>query len=115
MTKADQRRLFMQLRDMCKEPEFQKVGNHTFSKKDESHKIYEVLEKTGNLDVEYADHLGDRDGYELAAHPENLTFTECCTVLTFLLRAGHFSEGAFEESLADGSVYKVLSRAVETM
>ncbi len=115
MTKAEQRKVFMELRDMCKNPKFEQIGGMTFSKGEEYSRIYSGLEKTGNLDVNYADNLKNNDGYELAANPEKLTFKECCTVLTFLLRAEHWSEGAFTEALADGSVYKVLSRLVEAM
>ena len=115
MGKAEARKLFMELRDMCRKPEIQQIGNMTFSKGDEYSRIYSGLEKTGNLDIDYADNLKGKDGYELAANPSNLTFKECCTVLTFLLRAERWSDGAFTEALMDGSVYKVLSRAVEVM
>lgn len=115
MTKAEQRKIFMNLRDMCKNPEFEKIGNEVFSKGNEISRLYEDLEKTSNLDVDYADHIGERNGYELASNPEKLTFKECCTVLTFLLRAEHWSPGAFVEALQDGTVYKLLSRAVEVM
>ncbi|MBQ4430642.1 MAG: hypothetical protein II877_03990 [Synergistaceae bacterium] len=115
MTKVEMRKLFMELRDMCKKPEFETVGDMLFSKGDEYSRIYQGLEKAGNLDVEYADHIGERSGYELASQPEKLTFKECCTVLTFLLRAERFSPMAFTGALQDGTVYKLLSRAVEAM
>lgn len=115
MTKAEQRKLFIDLRDLCKNPQIEQISNKVYSKSDEYARTYDVLEKTGNLDVKYADHLEGKDGYELASKPDKLTFKECCTVLTFLLRAEHWSDGAFTEALMDGSVYKVLARAVETM
>lgn len=115
MTKAEQRKAFMEIRDMCKTPKFEEIGGRLYSKNDESSKLHEVLDKTGNLDVDYADHLEGKNGYDMAAKAGRLTFKECCTVLTFLLRAERFTEGAFTEALQDGTVYKLLSRAVEVM
>ena len=115
MTKAEQRKIFIDLRDFCSRPIFEKIGDETFSKRDEYRRIYEGLEKTDNFDVNYADNLKGKDGYEMASNAEKLTFKECCTVLTFLLRAEQFAEGAFTEALSNGNVHKLLARAVEVM
>ena len=115
MTKVEQRKAFMSIRDMCKAPKFETIGGHLYSKSDEYSELYDVLDKTGNLDVDYANHLEGKNGYDMATKAERLTFNECCTVLTFLLRAERFTEGAFAEALQDGTVYKLLSRAVEVM
>ena len=115
MTKSEQQKILARLRDMCREPEFEVISNHLYSKNDEYQRIYEWLEKTGNIDSDYLDNLGSKNAYALVHNPEKLTFKECCTVLTFLLRAEHWSEGAFFEALSDGDVYKLLSRMVETI
>ena len=115
MTKAEMRKLFMELRDMCKNPKFEVVGGHLYSKGDQYSKAYSVLTETGTLDVDYMDHIKGGNGYEMASHPEKLTFEDCCTVLTYILRSEHWSDGAFAEALENGTVYKVLSRAVEVM
>ena len=115
MTKSEQQKTLTEIRDMCRDPEFEVISNHLYSKKDELERIYEWLEKTGNFDYYYSEHLGNKNGYELAHNPEKLTFKECCTALTFLLRAEHWSEGAFFDALSDGDVYKLLSRMVETI
>ncbi len=115
MTKVEQRKVFIELRDFCRKPELEKIGDEMFSKRDEYRRIYEGLEKTGNFDVNYADNLKGRDGYEMASNAEKLTFKECCTVLTFLLRIERFSAGAFTEALSNGNIYKLLARAVEVM
>lgn len=108
MTKAEVRKRFIEVRDLCRNPEEKQMGN-------EYRKVYRMLDDTGNLDVNYADNLKGRDGYEMAAKAETLTFKECCTVLTFLLRAERFSEGAFTGALSDGTVYRLLKRAAEVM
>ena len=105
----------MGLRDMCKNPEVEEIGGHLYSKGEEYSELYKVLDKTGNFDVDYADHLDGKDVYALASRPDKLSFQECCTVLTFILRSEHWSEGSFAEALKDGTVYKLLSRAVEAM
>lgn len=115
MANPEQRKAFMRLRDLCKSPKSEKINGQVFSKGDEQSQIYNVLEKTGALDVEYASHLEGKDVYALMAQPGKLTFQECCTILTFLLRAEHWAEGTFTEALMNGSVYKLLSRAVEAM
>ena len=115
MTKAEVRKRFFELRDMCRKPKFETINRTTYSKGNEYKKLYEMLENTGNFDVNYADNLKGKSGYEMGANAENLTFKECCTVLTFLLRAERFSEGAFTGALADGTVYKLLKRAAEVM
>ena len=113
MTKAEIRKRFIEIRDLCHNPEFEQ--NSRYTKNNEYQKLYKTLEDTNNLDVNYADNLKGKNGYEMAKKAESLTFKECCTVLTFLLRAERFAEGAFTEALADGTVYKLLKRAVEVM
>ena len=115
MTKAEIRKRFFELRDKCRSPKFETINNMTFSKNDEYGELYKLLEDTGNLDVNYADHLKGRDAHKMGEKADTLTFKECCTVLTFLLRAERFSEGAFTGELADGTVYKLLKRAAEVM
>lgn len=82
---------------------------------DEYRKIYEGLEETGTLDADYAENLGDRNGYALAKNADVLSFKDCCTVLTFLLRAEHWTPGAFNDALQSGSIHRLLKRAVEVL
>ena len=112
MNKAQKLKIFTAMRDYCSiEPEYETFGNETFSKREESAKIYEGLEATGDMDYNYLANLKGRSGYELARHPENLTFQECCSVLTFLLRAEHWTEYPLDVEAA----YKVLSRACDLL
>lgn len=115
MTKAEIRKRFMALRDKCQNSEFETVDGVQISKGREYSELHKLLEDTGNFDVNYGDNLRGRDGYEVVANADNLTFKECCTALTFLLRAERFDEGAFTEALADGTIYKLLKRSVEVM
>lgn len=91
------------------------IGKNEFSKGDEYSRIYKGLEDIGVLDYDYFEHLRGKDGYEMASQAEKLTFQECCTVLTFLLRAERFAEGAFTHALEEGTVYNILKRAVDVM
>ena len=115
MTKVEVRKLFMGLRDMCKNPKFEVVGDYLYSKGEEYTRIAQALLDSNTLDVDYANHIKGESGYDMARHPEELTFKECCTALTFLLRAERFSPMAFTEALQDGTVYKLLSRMCEVL
>ena len=115
MTKVEQRKLFMKLRDACKTPKFEVVGGHLYSKGSQYKDIAQALLDTKLLDVDYARHIKGDSGNEMAMHPEDLTFKECCTALTYVIRSEHWSEGSFAEYLKAGAVYKLLSRLVETL
>ena len=116
MTKAEQRKALMELRDASKNPEFEKVGYFLYSKGDQYEKLGSWLKESSNLDVNYMEHMGESENpNDFFADPDSLTFKECCTALTFIFRSEHWSDGSFSGYLKDGTVYKLLSRAVETM
>ena len=113
--KVETLKRFMRIRDKCKNPKFEKVNGILYSKGDEYQELYKLLDETGNLDVKYIDNLKGRNGYELAGQSEKLTFKDCCTVLTFILRAERWTDGAFGGELKNGNVYALLSRACEEL
>ena len=115
MTKAEMRKLFTELRDMCKSPKFEKAGRFWGSKGDEYERVARALLDSNTLDVDYASHIKGTDGYTMASHPENLTFEECCTAMTYLVRAQHWDDITFMEALQDGTVYKLLTRMCEVL
>ena len=116
MTATEKQKVFIELRDLCNKPfEFELIDGIRFSKGDEYALVHKGLEKTGCFDRNYLANLDGKDGYEMAENPEQLTFEECCTVLTFLLRAERFSEGLFDSMLENKTIYKLLKRAVEVM
>lgn len=118
--KDSAKEIFEGLRDICRNS----IGEDDDDKSCAAYsEVYKGLEETGNLDYDCLRHLNGR-GYELAGKPEKLTFSECCTVLTFLLRAerftdgyfdGHYFGGAFTSALKDGTVYRILDRACELL
>ena len=115
MNKAELRKLFIKLRDECKNPTFETIGDLTFSKGHEYSDIYDGLEKAKLLDYDYFASLGNRNGYELAANSEKLSLKECGTVLTWFLRGDRFTEGLWNSVLEDGTIHKLLSRICETL
>ena len=90
-----------------------------------SSKLYKGLGRAGCLDQEYNEHLeATRDKYSpnsehpyyaLIPHIQDLTFDECCAMLTFVLRAERWSDGWFDECLSNGNIYELLSRACEVI
>ena len=88
-------------------------------------KLYDDLEAAGCCDHNYLKHLDDIEAkYSLGKeahgfidavpHIKDLSFNECCTLLTFLFRAERWAGGWFETYLNDGTIYKLLSRARDT-
>ena len=73
---------------------------------------YEMMENAGWLEHRYYDFMTTVpiDVTEELKRLPTADFRLCCALMTMLLREDHFSNGAFEHSLANGSVEKILSR-----
>lgn len=78
-------------------------------------KIYEGLESAGYLDNLYLEHTRDIDMEEAMKRIDNMSFEECCTWLTWILRGNRFSEGLFEMNIENGNISRLLKRAEEDM
>ena len=77
--------------------------------------IYEGLESAGYLDNLYLEHTRDIDMEEAMKRIDNMSFEECCTWLTWILRGNRFSEGLFEMNIENGNISRLLKRAEENM
>ncbi|MBR0075479.1 MAG: hypothetical protein IJP96_06975 [Synergistaceae bacterium] len=81
--------------------------------------LYKGLEKAKVLDSEYLKNFGkivDKLGERLSGtdYMNELSFNECCTLMTFFLRGERMSPGHFFSRVKDGTILKLLDRAVET-
>lgn len=117
MTKTEIKKRFTEMRDKCRNPKVKKEGYFLYSEGNEYEEMYELLGDTETLDREYLDNMREirkKTGDDISK-AEKLTFKECCTALTFVLRSEHWQDGSFAEYLQDGTVYSLLSRAVEVM
>lgn len=93
---------FKELRDKCQNPKIEEV--------DKIYKaLYKLLEDTNNMDFDYLDHFKEKFFTKI----EKLTFKQCCTALTFILRSEHFSNGSFADYFMDRTVYRLLDRAAQ--
>lgn len=117
MTKSEMLKRFTVMRDKCRNPKVKLEGYLLTSEGDEYREIYELLGDTETLDENYSDNMrsiSKKTGDDIS-RTGNLTFRECCTALTFVLRSEHWNEGSFAENLQNGTVYKLLNRAVEML
>lgn len=78
-------------------------------------KVYEGLESAGYLDDNYLEHTRDIDMDEALKHINQMSFDECCTWLTWILRGNRFSEGLFDMNIENGNILRLLKRAEENM
>ena len=78
-------------------------------------KVYEGLESAGYLDDKYLEHTRDIDMDEAMKQVEQMSFGECCTWLTWILRGNRFSEGLFKMNIENGNISRLLKRAEESM
>ena len=86
-------------------------------------RLYEELNDSDCLDKEYHEHIkilsdkyspGSDYSYDVIIHHVNeFSFDECCSMLTFIIRAERWSDGWFNECLANGDIYRLLSNAYE--
>ena len=116
----DRKKVFTELRDLCKN-----------KKKDDNDgsfyiRLYEDLEAAKCVDYDYRNSLeaaqkkysvneGEHIYSSLIPHVKKLSFNECCSMITFLLRAERWSGGWIDECLGNGELYALLSRACETL
>lgn len=81
-------------------------------------RLYRELEEYKALDYNYLDNFEKIKGEGLLdkmKHVDALTFKECCTMLTWILRSERFCEGSFYGEVNNGNVLKLLKRAYETV
>ena len=80
--------------------------------------LYKGLEDVNGLDYEYLDNFRKIKGEnysEKIGHVNDFSFKDCCTLLTFILRAERFSDGFFYNAVSNGDVSRVLKRTKEIM
>lgn len=78
----------------------------------------DYINKFNVMKEKYANHNNneheDKDiCHAIIAHVDEFSFQECCTLLSFVLRAERWSEGWFEECLRNGSIQSLLARTQE--
>lgn len=74
--------------------------------------LYKALEGMGELDHDYLNNFDKikGDGFnEKIVHLQELSFKECCTLLTAILRYDRFVEGLFYSVVKSGDVLKILT------
>ena len=76
--------------------------------------FYVELEKHEYLDANYLEHTRNADINEEMKHIDTMSFEDCCTWLTWILRGERFSVGLFGKNISNGNVKALLNRAEET-
>ena len=101
---------------------YQRIFNKPIDFEDDSEEMtdlyidfYDDLQDSGLMDMEYLDHMGDKSFDEVIPKVGEMSYQDCLTYLTFILRSEHWSEGWFLSCIKDGSIYKLLSRLLEVM
>ena len=109
MEKTEQRKILQEWREKFK----------SFKAKDATPKMYsrfyEDLERAGLIDTNYTEHMKGRTLDDVIPNVKELSFSDCKTYLTFILRAERWAEGWFSERTENGDIYKLLSRAGEVI
>ena len=111
MTDIQKKQIFIGLRDYFK---FKNLDAG-----DAYDELRSKLEKTSSLDMAYIEHLTklqeDVEIDDVFSNIGNLSFRDCCTCLTYILRLGHWTDDGFEEFLKNGTIYKILVQACKVM
>ena len=75
-------------------------------------KAYGTLERENLLSSDYSDDTGDTSIDDVKQNIGTMSFKECCTWLTWILRGERFCEGLFQECIDDGSFLSLLDRCI---
>lgn len=96
---------------------FKKLQRLMETEKDESRlwtEFYSELERHEYLDSDYLEHTRNANINEAMKEIDRLSFEECCTWLTWILRGERFSAGLFGKNISNGNVKALLNQAEET-
>ncbi len=113
MTKAEVRKLLINIRDKCKNPKFKTTFEGAVIG-EISDSLYNLIKAIGGFDQDYFEHMKNI-GDDFENKINTLSFQECHTILTYMLRSEHWSPGLLAEYLENGSVYALLVRMNETL
>ena len=110
----DKKQIISQLRDKFKTPPARSEKDKLYQLQRE---FYETMGKADLFDGEYYDHINDDNTQRLLNDIEDLSLSECSTILTFLYRVGvRGSEGRIFEEILDGTIYnRYLSRICDVL
>ena len=103
MTKAEIRKKYMEYRDAVK------------SEKTNARDLQRLLKETETLVYDYADYLKEGRFAEVISKVNSFNFRECCAYLTFILRFEMLEGNWYKKCEKDGSIYKLVKRALEVM
>ena len=117
LDKTDKKTVFNELYELVN-------GARDYSDRKLYHNFYMRFATAECFDDDYLNNLNvlkgkysinDRDSIYHAIIPlvDQLSVEECCTLLSFVLRAERWSEGWFKECLQNGSIQSLLARARE--
>ena len=113
MTRAEIRERFTQYRDSIKDKK--RNPEDVVDCRIAYMELWNLLLKTECYDWSFWEHL-TRGVYEDAmAEVDTFSFEECCTYLSVIPRTHRLDRGFFWVCIEDGSIYKLLSRAIEVM
>ena len=118
MTRAEIRERFTQYRDSIKGKKRNPNadwGNGLLEERLAYRELWDMLLETKCYDWSFWEHL-TRGVYEKAiAEVDTFSFEECCTYLSVIPRTHRLHGSFFWICIEDGSIYKLLSRAIEVM
>ncbi len=75
--------------------------------------FYRDFEEAGLIDTKYSDHMNGKTLEDVMPDVAKMSYADCLTWLTFILRAQRWSDGWFADSTENGTIYRLLSRACE--
>ncbi len=76
------------------------------------HGLYASMEGAGCLDSDYVQHTDEYDGIDsVRDRIGKMSFSECCTWLTWILRGDRLCEGLFDSCVQDGAIPDLMKRA----
>ena len=73
------------------------------------------LEESGCADHDYLSHTEGRAIEDVISSINRMSFNECCTWLTWIVRGERFCEGLFTSCLDDGTLLALLTRACDVL
>ena len=84
----------------------------------EYHRFADLLAWANCDDVDYAEHVNFRDGWNIhkeLSKVQNFTFRQCCAFATLIWRSERAGKHWFVESFNNGNLFKLVDRLIETM
>ena len=95
-----------------------RLDDRVYDDKKEYHRFANLLAWANCDDVDYAEHVNFRDGWNIhkeLSKVQNFTFRQCCAFATLIWRSERAGKHWFVESFNNGNLFKLVDRLIETM